>query len=273
MKGRLIKIIFASLIIVILIALSLGVIYFVTEPSITLKGSNVVEATLADGYTEPGYEAKYWFLDITDRVEVTTDLNEKKVGEYSVEYSVSFFDKSASSTRTVNMVDREPPIITLNGGDTIKILTNSDFDDPGYSAQDDSDGDVTESVKAKGIVDTFDPGTYTISYSVSDSFGNEADKKRTVIVEGTPEVKPKKVIYLTFDDGPSETVTPEILKTLKKYNVPATFFIVDYGQDAEKIRLLKEAIAQGHTIGIHGYSHDYGEIYKTVPGFMDNLFL
>ena len=271
MKGRLIKIIFASLIIVILIALSLGVIYFVTEPSITLKGSNVVEATLADGYTEPGYEAKYWFLDITDRVEVTTDLNEKKVGEYSVEYSVSFFDKSASSTRTVNMVDREPPIITLNGGDTIKILTNSDFDDPGYSAQDDSDGDVTESVKAKGIVDTFDPGTYTISYSVADSFGNEADKKRTVIVEGTPEVKPKKVIYLTFDDGPSETVTPEILKTLKKYNVPATFFIVDYGQDAEKIRLLKEAIAQGHTIGIHGYSHDYGEIYKTVPGFMDNV--
>lgn len=271
MKRRLIKTILVFVLFVILIALSLGIIYFVTEPSIKLKGDKAIEATLAEGYREPGYEAKYWFLDITDRVEVTTDLNEKKVGKYSVKYSVSFLNKTTSITRTVNMVDKEPPVITLNEGDAIRILTNSKFDDPGYNATDDSDGDVTELVKTKGIVDTYNPGTYTISYSVSDSFGNEANKKRTVVVEGTPEVKPKKVIYLTFDDGPSENVTPRILKTLKKYNVPATFFIVDYGQDENKIRMLKSAIEQGHTIGIHGYSHDYSEIYKTVPDFMDNI--
>ena len=271
MKGRFVRAALIVFFILMLIALSLGVIYYIKEPVITLKGKESMEASLKEGYHEPGYEAEYWFIDITDRVEVDTDLDEKKAGEYSVNYSVCFLNKTATATRTVIMTDKEPPVITLNGGDTIKVLTNSSFEDPGYSAQDDSDGDVTASVKTKGIVDTYNPGTYTISYSVADSYGNEATKVRNVIVEGEPEVKPQKVIYLTFDDGPGRTVTPEILRILKEYNVPATFFVIGYEQNEENINLLKEMIAQGHTIGIHGYSHDYGEIYKTVPGFMDNV--
>ena len=94
---------------------------------------------------------------------------------------------------------------------------------------------------------------------------------RTVIVEGEPEIKPEKVIYLTFDDGPSGNVTPEVLRILKEHNVPATFFIIGYEQSEENIKLLKEMIAQGHTIGIHGYSHEYSEIYTSVPAFMDNI--
>jgi len=253
------------------IALALGIIYHVTEPSIKLKGEASMEKSLTEGYQEPGYEAKYWFIDITDRVEVKSDVNDKKVGDYSVNYYVSFLNKESNTVRNVKIVDREPPVITLNEGDRISVLTNSKFHDPGYSAEDDSDGDVTESVKVKGIVDTFNPGTYTISYSVTDSYGNEAKKERKIVVEGEPEEKPKKVIYLTFDDGPSDNVTPKILKILKKYNVPATFFIIDYGQSEGKIKMLKSAIADGHTIGIHGYSHDYSKIYKSVPAFMENV--
>ncbi|MBR2706642.1 MAG: polysaccharide deacetylase family protein [Mogibacterium sp.] len=255
----------------ILIALSLGAIWYITEPVITLRGEETIETSVKEGYHEPGYSAKFRFVDITDRVEVTADLDEKKPGEYSVDYSVCFLKKTANATRTVIVTDKEPPVITLNGGDTIKVLTNSSFEDPGYSAQDDSDGDVTASVETKGIVDTYDPGTYSISYRVSDSHGNEATKVRTVIVEGEPEVKPEKVIYLTFDDGPSEAVTPEILRILKEYDVPATFFIIGYYRSEENIDLLKEMLAQGHTIGIHGYSHEYGEIYESVPVFMDNI--
>ena len=271
MKGRFAKAALIVFVILMLIALALGVIYYVTEPVITLKGKETMEASLTEGYHEPGYKAEYWFIDITDRVEVTTDLDEKKVGEYSVDYSVCFLKKTANAARTVIMTDKEPPVITLTGGDTIKVLTNSRFEDPGYSAQDDSDGDVTASVRTKGIVDTYDPGIYTITYSVSDSYGNEASKVRTVIVEGEPEIKPEKVIYLTFDDGPSGNVTPEVLRILKEHNVPATFFIIGYEQSEENIKLLKEMIAQGHTIGIHGYSHEYSEIYTSVPAFMDNI--
>lgn len=271
MKRRWIKILLIIFLLILAIALSLYIIYYVTEPVIELKGEQEMEVTLAEGYHEPGFEARYWFADLTDQVEVTSDLNDKKVGEYSVNYTVSFLKKTTSIKRSVSVVDREPPVITLSQGDTINILTNSKFEDPGWTAQDDSDGDVTEAVKTKGIVDTYNPGTYRISYSVSDSYGNEASIKRTVLVDGEPEEDPKKVIYLTFDDGPSDNVTPEILEILKKYNVPATFFIIDYGQNEEKIALLKSAIAQGHTIGIHGYSHDYSTIYQSVPAFMENI--
>ena len=79
----------------------------------------------------------------------------------------------------------------------------------------------------------------------------------------------KGVIYLTFDDGPSENVTPEILKTLEKYKVPATFFIVNYSK--EKLPILKRELENGCTIGIHGYSHDYSQIYKSVEDYMQNI--
>ena len=271
MTKRIIKILFIVIASLMSIVLALGIIYHVTEPSIKLKGEASMEKTLSEGYQEPGYEAKYWFIDITDRVEVKSDVNDKKVGDYSVNYYVSFLNKESNTVRTVKIVDREPPVITLKEGESISVLTNSKFHDPGYSAEDDSDGDVTESVKVKGIVDTFNPGTYKILYSVTDSHGKKKKKERKIVVEGEPKEKAQKVIFLTFDDGPSDNVTPKILKILKKYNVPATFFIIDYGQSEGKIELLKSAIADGHTIGIHGYSHDYSKIYKSVPAFMKNV--
>ena len=73
----------------------------------------------------------------------------------------------------------------------------------------------------------------------------------------------KKVVYLTFDDGPSTTNTPNVLDTLDKYNVKATFFIVgkslDEGTEAEE--LLKRIAKNGHAIGNHTYGHDYDYLY------------
>lgn len=76
-------------------------------------------------------------------------------------------------------------------------------------------------------------------------------------------------IYLTFDDGPSPDVTPEILDILKENQVKATFFIVDYPESS--IPLLQRMIEEGHTIGIHGSSHDYAEIYQSDEAFMENI--
>ena len=85
-----------------------------------------------------------------------------------------------------------------------------------------------------------------------------------------PEVvREKKTIYLTFDDGPSMDVTPEILDILKANDVKAIFFILNYGE--KSIPILKRMVREGHTIGIHGYSHDYAEIYTSEEAFMDNV--
>jgi peptidoglycan/xylan/chitin deacetylase (PgdA/CDA1 family) len=73
----------------------------------------------------------------------------------------------------------------------------------------------------------------------------------------------KKVVYLTFDDGPSETVTPEILDTLKAENIHATFFLIGKYIDRDQASkdLVKRELADGNAIGDHTYSHDYNYLF------------
>lgn len=73
----------------------------------------------------------------------------------------------------------------------------------------------------------------------------------------------KKVAYLTFDDGPSVTVTPQILDILKAENVHATFFLIGkyVDKDDASKALVKREISDGNAIGIHSYSHDYNYLF------------
>lgn len=72
-------------------------------------------------------------------------------------------------------------------------------------------------------------------------------------------------VYLTFDDGPSK-YTEEILDILDEYQVKATFFVVGKeGNTAEA--LLKKIVDNGHSLGMHSYSHEYGKIYESVESF------
>lgn len=81
-------------------------------------------------------------------------------------------------------------------------------------------------------------------------------------VHSFAQTGPENVIYLTFDDGPSDRVTPKILDVLKAEKVPATFFIV--GKNAELRReILKRAHNEGHTLAVHSYSHEYSKIYSS----------
>lgn len=83
----------------------------------------------------------------------------------------------------------------------------------------------------------------------------------------------KKVVYLTFDDGPSETVTPCILDTLKAENVHATFFVVGKAVDESETNksLLKRELAEGNEIGNHTYSHNYNYLYPKNCISVDNI--
>lgn len=72
-----------------------------------------------------------------------------------------------------------------------------------------------------------------------------------------------KRVFLTFDDGPSKTVTPLILDLLKKENIKATFFVLGYNAERNP-EILKRVYAEGHYIANHGYSHKYNEIYNSV---------
>ena len=80
--------------------------------------------------------------------------------------------------------------------------------------------------------------------------------------------KEEKVVYLTFDDGPSEN-TQAILDILDQYDAKATFFIT--GSQADYRPLIKKAYDAGHTIGLHTYSHDYSSVYSSVDAYFEDL--
>ena len=77
-------------------------------------------------------------------------------------------------------------------------------------------------------------------------------------------------VYLTFDDGPSSN-TAAILDILDKYGVKATFFVIGK-EDEESQELYKRIVEEGHTLGMHSYSHQYSTIYSSLDSFEDDFY-
>lgn len=79
----------------------------------------------------------------------------------------------------------------------------------------------------------------------------------------------QKTVYLTFDDGPSKN-TGKVLDVLAQYGVKATFFVIGKDLTEEGIECMKRAVAEGHDIGMHTYSHNYKKIYASVSSFLED---
>ena len=96
------------------------------------------------------------------------------------------------------------------------------------------------------------------------------DAHSSVSDEKVPFEESEKV-YITFDDGPS-IYTGTILDTLASYGVKATFFVCGTGDRAEELRpLYKRIVEEGHSIGMHSYSHVYSRVYGSLDGFQEDL--
>lgn len=99
-----------------------------------------------------------------------------------------------------------------------------------------------------------------------DSSGAEASEPVAEESSGQEEIHK---VYLTFDDGPS-IYTNDILDILDSYNVKATFFVVGKeGTNAEEA--LQRIVAEGHTLGMHSYSHKYKELYESMDSFTQDF--
>lgn len=268
-------------------------------PVITLEYEPDAFTEPGNAYIEEGFSA--WDAvdgDLTDKVECTE-------ADGVVTYRVS--DASGNTTqveRTIVYDDRTAPELVLLGDETVRIDAGTQFQEPGYTATDNVDGDITVNVTVSGDYDIQIPGSYTIHYSVTDSHGNTAEADRGLVVDPTeppetepPETEPAttavrettpvyvddsylqgvglvndpenstgKVIYLTFDDGPG-SYTPELLAVLEKYNVKVTFFVVG----SARLDYLDDIAAAGHSIGLHTNSHKYSQIYASDEAFWEDL--
>lgn len=83
------------------------------------------------------------------------------------------------------------------------------------------------------------------------------------------EDRPAHMVYLTFDDGPS-IYTNEILDILDSYDVKATFFVVGKEDEASQ-EAIKRIVEEGHTLGMHSYSHKYTQLYQSVDAFAEDF--
>lgn len=238
-----------------------------TNPVITLKGDEHYKLEFGKEYEEPGFEATDGYDgDLTDKViESKVDLEN---GNYDKHYVVEDSSRNkAEKIRHVEITDSTAPVIKIKGNSFISIATGGKYEEQGATATDNKDGDLTSKIKIEGNnFDTTKEGKYKVTYKVTDNNGNEATAIRTIAVGDSQATG---VIYLTFDDGPSSNTTPKILDILKEKGVHATFFILNYNENTES--LVKREIAEGHAIGIHGYSHDYAKAYASVDACYENI--
>ncbi len=329
-------------IVILLIILALVALLIVwMRPSIYLVGKDKLELNVGDTYKEKGYHASFMFKDVSSHVKVSSNIDVNKIGNYEVKYElkeknyyalkirkVSVVDKEAPKIelkgerkvsvcpdqkyeeegytatdnydgdvtekvkiniskdkisykvsdksknegfieRKIVYEDKEAPLLTLNGGD-VTITVGSNYEELGYKAIDKCEGDITSKVVVSGEVNKDMVGEYKLNYKVEDNFGNVSDVTRTVKVVKQVLNGSGKTIYLTFDDGPSRTITPEVLKILREENVPATFFVINH--DDSLNYLIKEENDEGHTVALHSFSHNYSYVYSSVSNYFEDLY-
>ena len=227
-------------------------------PILTLKGYLSHYACSLNSYVEEGYTA----LDNLDG-----DLNAQvTIAKTTTGLIYSVRDGSgnlAEITRLFNVKDTQKPSISLRGSSSIKMDRNGTYYEFGYNVSDNC-GNVSKAVRITTNLDPSVLGHYTVTYTVTDTSGNTNAVTRAVEVADLPMTK----VYLTFDDGPDYN-TISVLNTLKKYNVKATFFVLwHYGNYGG---LIKQAYDEGHTIGLHSYTHSYTNIYSSTDAFFSDL--
>lgn len=244
---------------------------------VTVEGKTTIPG---QPYEEEGYQA-------TDNYDgdITAQVQRRE------ENGVVFYTATDSSgnavtvERPIKYYDPIAPELVLMGSEDISIVVGGSYSEPGYTATDNYDGDITSKVTVSGSVDTSKTGTYTLEYSVTDSYNNTTTVKRIVRIyslqpapdlvmpdlpmgDGAATVVPNgKVVYLTFDDGPSAH-TARLLDVLDAYGVKATFFVVNSGY----LHLLPRMAASGHTIAMHCYSHKYDSVYASDEAYFNDLY-
>lgn len=189
-----------SFIISIILICVLLVIYIFT-PKLKLE-TNYKEIEVFSEYQNISYSAFYLNQDITSEVKVDKVVDTSKIGEYKITYSVKHKLFTAKKVLKVKVIDSESPKLDLIGDEQYSVCSLKLFIEPGYSAIDNLDGNITNNVDKKYVDDNL------IEYYVKDSSNNETKKYRKLIVQDNikPEIKLNgdSTIYLNINDSYSE---------------------------------------------------------------------
>ena len=174
-----VKIIIISLIALLLIAL-LTIVF--KNPIKLNKGNIILE--YKGKYTEPGFTAKKLGKNLKNKVKISNNINNKKLGTYKVIYRLKYNNINYKKIRKVIVKDTKKPSITLEGKKETDVCPETTYKEEGYKAYDNYDKDITKKVKRKEEKDK-------ITYIVKDSSNNKRKITRKLTYQDItkPEIK------------------------------------------------------------------------------------
>lgn len=166
-------------IIVVVIALKNATKYF-----LTLEGDENIKLYAGTVYVEPGYTGfDNKKNNFTSEVEVTTNLDLNKVGEYQIVYKF----KNVTKTRNITVVEKSAnsptTTIYLIGDEELTLPLGGTYEEKGYNAIDTVDSDITNKVKVYSNINANKAGEYYVVYTVTNSQGITTTNMRKVTVK------------------------------------------------------------------------------------------
>lgn len=230
-----------SIIITIILILIVLIIFIFFNPLIKIKLIGKDETIeVFTKYKDKGVKIE----GTKNKVKITNQVNTNKLGTYTITYKITHLKTTKIIKRKIKVVDTTKPEITLQGNE-VTIYQNDTYNEPGYTATDNYDKDITSKVKVTNNIDNTKAGTYEVTYSVSDSSKNKTEIKRKVNVIEKPKTQG------TYIKG--------ILIVNKKYSLPANYNPgVDQTASTALKQLQQAASTAGHNIplisGFRSYS-------------------
>ena len=225
-----------------------------TAPVIALSGNALVTVAVGAAYSDAGATASdNRDGDISNRIVVSGSVNTLVVGSYTLTYTVSDLAGNAATpvTRTVSVVDTVKPVITLLGSSSMSLMAGGTFTDPGATASDNYDGDISARIVRTGSVNTGAAGVHTLTYNVSDYAGNAAlPLTRTVTVTAPDTTKP--VITLLG----STPVTVNVFGTYTDAGATAT----DNVDGTITNRIVKTSTVNANVVGTYSVTYTVSDL-------------
>lgn len=136
-----------------------------------------------------------------------------------------------------------------------------------------SNKDLNEASKVKNLEEPNQKSNENLNAEDNKITNEKSKEKSNIEYEENKEVASnnKKIIYLTFDDGPSYKVTNNVLDILKENKVNGTFFLIG-NQIKGKEKIVKRIYNEGNCLGLHSYTHNYKKIYCNEDNFINEMF-
>lgn len=198
----------------------------------SLNGNKDIEIPLEKKYIDEGYKLTLFNKKFNKKVTTNSNINTAVTGTYTINYQFKLLGKKYKLERTIKVIDNKMPEIILNGKDEIILFTGDAYEEEGAIATDNYDKDITDNIIINSNLDTSKPGTYEITYTVTDSSGNQNSVKRMITIK-EKEIEKKEAIQNYSGNVDTYNNNDKIANYIKEnnYNVSIGYYNLVTGEE------------------------------------------